>query len=110
MNVDDYAAWAARVARAQAADPPDRERLSYLGLGLASEAGEVVDHIKKLLRDGDSAWRPDQVAEELGDLAYYWAALCVAAGRNPSEILAASQAKIEERIKLLPRSPAPPSG
>lgn len=106
MNVDDYAAWAARIARAQADSPPDRERLSYLGLGLASEAGEVIDHIKKLLRDGDSAWRPDKVAEELGDLAYYWAALCVATGRNPSEILAASQAKIEERVRFA-QSPYP---
>jgi len=96
MDIDDYAAWAAGVARVSAADQPDRERLSYLGLGLAGETGEAVEHIKKLLRDG--VWRADAFADELGDVAYYWAALCVAAGRNPSDVLAASKAKIEGRI------------
>ena len=96
MTVDEYAAWAAGVARVSAEGEPDRERLSYLGLGLAGETGEAVEHIKKLLRDG--VWRPDDFAEELGDVAYYWAALCIAAGRSPSEVLAASKAKIEARI------------
>jgi NTP pyrophosphatase (non-canonical NTP hydrolase) len=96
MNIDDYAAWAAGVARVSADRQPDRERLSYLGLGLAGETGEAVEHIKKLLRDG--LWRPDAFADELGDVAYYWAALCVAAGRSPSEVLTASKAKIDARI------------
>jgi len=96
MTVDEYAAWAAGVARVSAEGQPDRERLSYLGLGLAGETGEAVGHIKKLLRDG--VWRPDAFAEELGDVVYYWAALCVAAGRSPSEVLVASKAKIEGRI------------
>jgi NTP pyrophosphatase (non-canonical NTP hydrolase) len=96
MEVDDYAAWAADIARVLAGTPPDRERLSYLGLGLAGETGEAVEHIKKLLRDG--VWHPGRFADELGDVAYYWAALCVAAGHKPSEVLAASKAKIEGRI------------
>jgi NTP pyrophosphatase (non-canonical NTP hydrolase) len=96
MTVDEYAAWAAGVARVSAGGQPDRERLSYLGLGLAGETGEAVEHIKKLLRDG--VWRQDDFADELGDVAYYWAALCVAAGRSPSDVLAASKAKIEARI------------
>jgi hypothetical protein len=49
MTIDEYADWAAGVAGVQAL--PTREKLSYLGLGLAGEAGEVVDHIRKLLRD-----------------------------------------------------------
>jgi hypothetical protein len=68
MTVDDYAAWAAGVARVSADDQPDRERLSYLGLGLAGETGEAVEHIKKLLREG--VWRADDFADELGDVAY----------------------------------------
>jgi len=96
MNIEDYAAWAASVARISAGGPPDRERLSYLGLGLAGETGEAVEHIKKLLRDG--VWNPDKFADELGDVAYYWAALCIAAGRNPNDVLAASKAKIDGRI------------
>ena len=99
MTIDEYAAWAARVPRTRSlsAMPADEATyLAYLGLGLAGEAGEVVEHIKKLLRDG--AWNPDQVAEELGDVAYFWACLCLAAGRQPSDVLAASAAKIDARL------------
>lgn len=100
MDIDEFAAWAATAARVKGDGGPDRERLSYLGLGLAGEAGEVVEHIKKLLRDGEEAWQPDAVADELGDLAYYWTALCVAVGRQPSDVLAASRAKIDARLAM----------
>lgn len=94
MTIDEYADWAASIARI-CAQPTD-ERLSYLGLGLAGEAGEVASEIKKLLRDG----KVDRAAliDELGDVVYYWACLCVASGRKPSEVLAASQTKIARKI------------
>ena len=94
MTIDEYAEWTAMVAKGS--EPPATERLSYLTLGLAAESGEVADHVKKLLRDG----RLDQAAliDELGDVIYYWACLCVAAGRKPSEVLAASQLKISRKI------------
>ena len=94
MTIDDYANWAASVGKESA--EPTAERLSYLGLGLAAEAGEVADHVKKLLRDG----KLDRTAliDELGDVVYYWACLCVASGRKPSEVLAASQSKIARKI------------
>jgi len=98
MTIDDYADWAASIAKV--AENPARERWSYLGLGLAAEAGEVADHIKKLLRDD----RLDRgaLADELGDAIYYWTCLCVALGRKPSEVLEASKAKIEQRIVKQP--------
>lgn len=94
MTIDEYAAWAASVAKIDAR--PSNERLSYLGLGLAGESGEVADHIKKLLRDDwlDKAG----LVEELGDVIYYWACLCAATGQQPSELLKASAAKINRRI------------
>lgn len=101
MQIADYADWAAGVAgvASVAADTRlDHERLSYLGLGLASEAGEIAGEIKKVLRDGAAAWNPDAVAEELGDVAYYWAALCAALRLKPEDVLAASRRKIEDRI------------
>ncbi len=94
MTVDEYAEWAARVAKVT--EHPARERFSYLGLGLAAEAGEVADHIKKLLRD--EKLDRDALADELGDVAYYWACLCVASGRKPSDVLEASKAKIERKV------------
>jgi NTP pyrophosphatase (non-canonical NTP hydrolase) len=89
-----YVRWAAGIARGVGGS--DDARLAYLGLGLASEAGEVADAIKRRFRDGrlDS----DALADELGDVAYYWACLCHAAGRSPEAVLAASRAKITARI------------
>lgn len=94
MTIDDYAEWAATVAKVTAS--PDTAKLAYLGLGLAAESGEVADHVKKLLRDG----RADRAAmiEELGDVIYYWAGLCVASGQKPSELLAKSREKIARRL------------
>jgi NTP pyrophosphatase (non-canonical NTP hydrolase) len=94
MTIDEYAAWAASVAKVD--EHPSNERLSYLGLGLAGEAGEVAEHIKKLLRDDwlDKAG----LVEELGDVIYYWACLCAATGQQPSELLKTSAAKIKRRI------------
>jgi len=94
MTIDEYAAWAGMIAKVSR--PPTTERLSYLGLGLAAEAGEIADHIKKLLRDS----RLDEAAmiDELGDVVYYWACLCVAAGKMPSAVLEASKSKIERKV------------
>jgi len=94
MDIGEYVEWAATIAKVSA--QPSAERLAYFGLGLTAEAGEVADHIKKLLRDGclDEA----ALIDELGDVIYYWACLCAASGRKPSEVLAASQSKISRRI------------
>ena len=94
MTIDEYAVWAASVAKVD--EHPSNERLSYLGLGLAGESGEVADHIKKLLRDGEI----DKAAmiDELGDVIYYWTCLCAASGRKPSEVLVASKSKIERKV------------
>ena len=93
MTIDEYAAWAATLG----GEPPntDKQMLAYLGLGLAGEAGEVADLIKKSLRDG--AWDAEALAEELGDVIYFWACLCLVAGKQPSQVLAASRRKIETR-------------
>ena len=94
MTIDEYAAWAATIGKVD--ERPPNERLSYLGLGLAGESGEVADHIKKLLRDD---WLDQAgLVEELGDVIYYWACLCVATGQQPSELLKTSAAKIKRRI------------
>lgn len=95
MTIDDYAEWAGRTAGVSEATA-DREKLAYLALGLAGEAGEVAEQFKKLIRDGklDRA----HLAEELGDVIYYWSCLCRVAGASPTELMEASRAKIDGRI------------
>ena len=94
MTIQEYADWAAAVAGVTA--DASESKMSYLGLGLSAEAGEVADVIKKWLRDG----KLDRAAliDELGDVAYYWTCLCVAAGQNPADLLAQSRRKIEVRL------------
>ena len=50
----------------------------YPALGLAGEAGEVANKVKKLVRDGPDSrpdtWRED-IASEIGDVLWYCAAL-----------------------------------
>lgn len=48
--------------------------LSYLGLGLVGESGEIADKVKKIIRDGDSkltADRCDAILAEAGDVLWY---------------------------------------
>jgi NTP pyrophosphatase (non-canonical NTP hydrolase) len=94
MTIDEYAAWAANTAGVT--DALDREKLAYLGLGIAGESGEIAEQFKKLLRDGKLD--RTHLAEELGDVIYYWACLCRVAGANPSDLMAASRRKIDGRI------------
>jgi NTP pyrophosphatase (non-canonical NTP hydrolase) len=98
MTIDEYAAWAAKVtpARLGAAASTEQRQIVYLVLALAGEAGELADHVKKVLRD--DTWDRDRLASELGDVIYYWAVLCAMAGCVPSELLDRSITTIEARI------------
>lgn len=66
-------------------------------LGLAGEAGEVVEHYKKHIRDGAPIFRKHSLALELGDVLHYWCRLVYLAGFTPSEIMELNEAKIAAR-------------
>jgi NTP pyrophosphatase (non-canonical NTP hydrolase) len=101
MKLDEYADWAETIhskATGGAHDKHNDRLLSYLALGLTSEAGEVASAVKKLLRDGTLDM--DNLVEELGDVMYHWVRLVMVTGRTPAEIMAASRAKIDARVKV----------
>lgn len=74
--------------------------LPYIGLGLAGEAGEVADRIKKVWRDNDGTATPaDKIALLLegGDCLWYLAALCTALGITLEEMAQENIKKLASR-------------
>ncbi len=65
-----------------------------MGLGLASEAGEVCGVIKKWVRDDAPL---NDLHKELGDVIWYIARMCDELGWNMEEIIKANQKKLEDR-------------
>jgi len=89
-----------RVAAAKTAIYPERKKIVYPGLGLAGEAGEVSNQVKKIFRDDNGIPGPARIANiiaEVGGVYWYCAALA-----NDLEIeqLPPSTAQIEEQVEL----------
>jgi NTP pyrophosphatase (non-canonical NTP hydrolase) len=110
VTLDEYVAWAAGLDVTRRGAVAQDRMLVEVGLGFASEIGEVVGVLTRWLRDGEL--RRDRLADELGDVAYYWARLCGVAGVVPSTLLANSRAHVEWRRAGRPvggPAPAPAS-
>lgn len=80
MNFDDYQRGTAATAiYPGAGDPYNITGLAYVALGLAGEAGEISNKVKKILRDSNGTITDEhrqQLAAEVGDVAWYLAQLC----------------------------------
>lgn len=73
----------------------DNERASY-ALGLAGEAGEVCDLLKKAWGHGH-ALDAEKLKKELGDVLWYVAALAEQHGLRLSDVAEANVAKLSAR-------------
>lgn len=74
--------------------------LAYVALGLAGEAGEVANKIKKILRDKGGVLNVHDAAaitEEAGDVLWYLAALADELGADLGQIAALNASKLESR-------------
>ena len=75
------------------------DNLTNTALGLAGEAGEVADIIKKITCQGHPL--TDEVraklAEELGDIGWYLALGCTTLGIDMGDVLAANIEKLRRR-------------
>jgi NTP pyrophosphatase (non-canonical NTP hydrolase) len=73
--------------------------LMYTGLGIAGEAGEVADEIKKMYRnDGElTPARKLKIKKELGDVLWYVAAVCDECGFAMGDVAATNYEKLTER-------------
>ena len=79
---------------------PDDAALAYPALGLAGEAGEVADHVKKAIRDDGGEITPERlqaIAKELGDVLWYVAQLATELGLDLEQIAEGNLEKLRSR-------------
>jgi len=79
---------------------PIASSVIYPAFGLVGEAGEVANKVKKIYREDDGQVTPqrrEQIAEELGDVLWYVAALSADLGLEMSEIARKNIAKLQSR-------------
>lgn len=98
MHVKDYQYQAARtlIGAPDAEYTPDQVMLVWNALGLAGEAGEVADTIKKAVFHQHGLNR-DVLIKELGDVLWYVAALCTKIDVDMSEVMERNIAKLRLR-------------
>ncbi len=97
MTFDDYQRAAMRTLKS-ARDA--QTMLTNGALGLAGEAGEVADIIKKHLypsKAGDGEATAARLVAELGDVLWYVSVLCTALGVGMGEVAERNIAKLAER-------------
>jgi len=69
----------------------------YPALGLAAEAGEVANKVKKILRDGK--FDREAIADEVGDCMWYIAALCRDLNIDMQQIADNNIKKLKDRLE-----------
>lgn len=73
--------------------------LNTAGMGLASEAGEFGDIVKKVLFHSKEVTPElrDKMSKELGDVFWYWINACRALGLVPDDVIQENVTKLEAR-------------
>lgn len=98
MNADDYQRQAGRtlIAAPDSEYTSEQIMLVWNALGLAGEAGEVADTIKKAVFHQHGIDR-DLLILELGDVLWYVAALCSELDTSMSIVMKRNIAKLQTR-------------
>lgn len=92
MELNDYQRSALGTARTL----DDRDRLLNAALGLAGEAGEVADLVKKMTYHGHFVMS-DDIVNELGDLLWYIALAADSLGWSLERVAAKNIQKLAAR-------------
>ena len=102
MDFDEYQRKAKKYDQFEEAEDPRAAGFIEKVLGLAGEAGETADKIKKIIRDkGGKITEVDrkEVAKELGDVLWYVAAISRNLGVPLSEVAEMNLEKLESRYQ-----------
>ena len=96
MNFDEYQARSGETAIY-----PDRgSNYIYPTLGLAGEAGEVAEKVKKVIRDKNGIMDQEtkgKISKELGDVLWYVAQLATELELSLNDIADANISKLQSR-------------
>lgn len=79
---------------------PEEYNIVYPALGMAGEAGEVADKVKKVIRDCDADFTPvkcEEIAMEIGDVMWYCAVLADRIGYRLDTIGRMNHRKLKSR-------------
>ncbi len=90
MSMNEYQSLAAKTAIHNST-----HAVLYPALGLAGEAGEVANKVKKMIRDGN--FDRQGIAAEIGDVLWYVAALSRDLNLDLHDIALANLAKLYDR-------------
>ena len=97
MDMEEYQKTAAETAIYSS-----KHAVIYPALGLAAEAGEVANKVKKIIRDGTDKNNEDMVqaiSSEIGDCLWYIAVLADDIGFKLSDIANINLEKLANRKK-----------
>lgn len=93
MNINEYQKQASETAIY-------KDKLIYPTLGLAGEAGEIANKVKKILRDSSGEMQEEvrqDLISELGDVLWYVAALATDLKTELSEVANKNIEKLNSR-------------
>ncbi len=96
LDFDSYQAF----CKTTAVYPSIRHPIIYPSLGLAGEAGEFCEKVKKIFRDSNGEISPETrilLGKELGDVLWYCSALSTELGFTLSEIAQMNIEKLSSR-------------
>lgn len=95
MTLDNY-----QILANSTAQYPSTYKVVYPALGLAGEAGEIANKVKKIIRDTNNIITEEKRKElkaEIGDVCWYIAALATDLGLSLDEIAKENIAKLKSR-------------
>lgn len=78
---------------------PFKVVLARMALGVAGEAGEIAEKVKKFLRGDDCPTLRADIAKELGDVLWYVSELSNLLELNLDEVAKANLTKLQDRKK-----------
>lgn len=97
MQFNEYQQTIGQFAIYPDANTSSPTELSYLALGLGGESGEVLEKVKKYIRDGVLV--RDDTAKEIGDVLWYMSRLAGAIGYTMDDIAQMNIDKLTDRQK-----------